>query len=92
MKEKKVDARSTLPDKTEISGTNELKRYLANDRIDQVAFGFLQHLASYAVGRSLTFNEIEYLRRVGRQKLAGGGYKMRDCLLFVVESPLFLEK
>ena len=29
---------STLPDKTEVAGVDDLKRYLAEDRIDQVAF------------------------------------------------------
>ena len=91
-KKTKTDARSTLPDKTEISGSNDLKRYLGDDRLDQVAFSFLRFLATYAVGRNLTFSELEYLRREGRRKLAGDGYKMRDCVLFVIESPLFLEK
>ena len=66
--------------------------YLGDDRLDQVAFSFLRFLATYAVGRNLTFSELEYLRREGRRKLAGDGYKMRDCVLFVIESPLFLEK
>ena len=57
-----------------------------------MAFSFLQHLASYAVGRSLSFNEIDYLRREGRRKLGADGYRMRDCVQFVIESPLFLEK
>src|SRR6185436_4139875 len=36
MKQAVVDARSTLPDKTEISGVTDLKKYLGEDRIDQV--------------------------------------------------------
>ena len=91
-KKEQVDAGTTLPDKTEIAHSNALKKYLANDRIDQVAFSFLKHLASYAIGRSLTFNEIEYLKREGRKVLAVDGYRMRDCVLFLIESPLFLEK
>ena len=43
-----VDAKSTLPDKTEVAGVNDLRRYLAEDRIDQVAFSVLKHLATYA--------------------------------------------
>tara|TARA_B100001093_G_scaffold333134_2_gene318124 strand:- start:843 stop:1148 length:306 start_codon:yes stop_codon:yes gene_type:complete len=91
-KKGKVDARSTLPDDTEISGTSDLKRYLTEDRLDQVAFSFLRHLAIYAVGRDLTFNELEYLRKEGRRDLSGNGYRMRDCILFVAESPVFREK
>ncbi len=92
LKKGKVDARSTLPDETEISGTSDLKRYLTEERLDQVARSFLEHLCIYAVGRDLTFNEREYLRVEGRRQLSGKGYRMRDCFLFVVQSPLFLEK
>ena len=91
-KTEEIDARSTLPDKTEIADTRALKKYLARDRIDQVAFSFLKHLGSYAIGRSLTFNEIEYLKREGRAKLGPEGYRMMDCVRFVIESPLFMEK
>ncbi|HYP14506.1 MAG TPA: DUF1592 domain-containing protein, partial [Bryobacteraceae bacterium] len=45
-KQEPVDARSTLPDKTEVSGADALKRYLAEHRIDQVAFSVLKHLAT----------------------------------------------
>ena len=65
LKRQPVDARSTLPDKTEVGGVNDLKRYLAEDRIDQVAFSVLKHLATYATGRSLTYNELEFLKRDG---------------------------
>ena len=92
LKKKKVDASSTLPDKTEIVNANALKKYLANDRIDQVAFSFLKHLASYATGRTLTFNETEYLKREGRKALGPSGYRMKDCVRFVIESPLFMKK
>ena len=84
LKQQPVDARSTLPDKTEVSGVNDLKRYLAEDRIDQVAFSVLKHLATYATGRSLTYNELEYLKQDGL-KLKAGGYRMKDMIRYVVE-------
>ena len=86
-----MDARSTLPDKTEVADFNRLKAYLAKDRIDQVAFSFLKHVSSYAAGRSLTFNEIEFLKKKGL-KLKPGGYRMQDMIRFVVKSAIFLEK
>jgi hypothetical protein len=86
-----VDARSTLPDETEVADLNELKAYLADDRIDQVAFSFLKHLTSYATGRSLTYNEIEFLKEKGIG-LRAGDYRMQDMIRFVVKSELFLEK
>ena len=91
-KRKEVDAGSTLPDNTEVADANALKKYLSTDRIDQVAFSFLKHLASYAIGRSLTFNELEYLKDEGKKALGPGGYRMKDCVRFVIESPMFMEK
>ncbi|MBM3737030.1 MAG: DUF1592 domain-containing protein [Acidobacteria bacterium] len=90
-KQQSVDARSTLPDKTEVSGVAGLKRYLGEDRIDQVAFSFLKHLATYANGRTLTYNELDVLRRDG-VKLRAGGYRMKDMIHYVAASPMFLEK
>ncbi len=91
LKTQPADARSILPDHTEVSGANDLKRYLANDRIDQVAFSFLKHLATYASGRTLTYSERNQLKQDGL-KLKADGYKMKDMFRYVVNSPLFLEK
>ncbi len=91
LKQKQVDARSTLPDKTEVAGVNDLKRYLAEDRIDQVAFSVLKHLATYATGRTLTYNELHYLKQDGL-KLKAEGYRMKDMVRYVVSSKMFLEK
>jgi hypothetical protein len=90
-KQQQVDARSTLPDKTEVSGADALKRYLAEDRIDQVAFSVLKHLSTYAAGRSLTYNELDYLKRDGL-KLKASGYRMKDMVHYVVSSKVFREK
>ena len=86
-----VEARSTLPDKTEVGGIYDLRRYLAEDRVDQVAYSFLKHLATYATGRSLTYSELHALKRDGL-KLRAGGYRMKDMVRFVAHSQLFLEK
>ncbi|HTM50022.1 MAG TPA: DUF1592 domain-containing protein [Bryobacteraceae bacterium] len=91
LKRQPVDARSKLPDGTEVSGIGDLKRYLAEDRIDQVAFSVLKHLATYATGRTLTYNELEQLKR-DEWKLKAGGYRMQDMIRFVVNSKVFLEK
>jgi len=91
LKPQPVAAHSTLPDNTEVSGTNDLKRYLSQDRIDQVAFSVLKHLATYATGRSLTYNELNDLKR-DELRLKADGYRMKDMVRFVVNSKLFLEK
>lgn len=86
-----VDARSVLPDGTEVSGLRDLKRHLSHDRIDQVAFSVMKHLATYANGRSLTHNELDYLQQDGLQ-LAADSYPMQDMIRYIVGSKLFLEK
>ncbi len=91
LKQEATDARSRLPDKTEVAGANDLKRYLGENRIDQVAFSVLKHLATYATGRSLTYNELDHLKQDGLQ-LKAGGYRMQDMVRYVVHSKVFLEK
>ena len=86
-----VDARSTLPDNTEINGLNDLKRYLVGEQIDRVAFSVLKHLAVYATGRELSYNEIQSLKQE-QILLKERQYRMKDMILFIVGSKLFLEK
>ena len=91
LKTQPVDARSMLPDKTQVSGANDLKHYLAEERIDQVAFSFLKHLATYASGRSLTYSELNLLKK-DELKLKADGYRMKNMIRYVINSPIFLEK
>lgn len=91
LKKEAADARSTLPDKTEVSGAIDLKRYLSEDRIDQVAFSVMKHLATYATGRTLTYNEQMFLKSDGR-KLKTNGYRMKDMIHYIATSKIFLEK
>ena len=86
-----VDASSTLPDQTEVHDLNELKAYLAEDRIDRVAFSFLKHLASYATGRTLTYYEMAQLEQQALS-LQSEDYRMQDLIRFVIKSDIFLKK
>ncbi len=91
LKKQPVEAHSTLPDGTQVHDLTELKALLATEMLDQVAFSFLKHLASYATGRSLTYNETEFIRENGRQ-LRTNNYRLQDMIHFVVSSDLFLKK
>ncbi len=91
LKPEVVDARSTLPDQTNIAGVNDLKRYLTQNRIDQVAFSLLKHLAIYATGRNLSYHELDLLKQNSRQ-LRDSGYCVQDMLRLVINSEIFLEK
>ncbi len=91
LKKEAADARSKLPDNTEVAGINDFKKYLSVDRIDQVAFSVMKHMATYANGRTLTFYEQNQLKQEGL-KLRANGYRMRDMVHYVATSKLFLEK
>ncbi len=91
LKQQPADARSKLPDQTVVSGIIDFKRYLSQDRIDQVAFSVLKHLATYAAGRTLTYHELTSLRQE-ELGLRTSGYRMKDLIRLVVNSSLFLEK
>jgi len=86
-----VDARSTLPDGTEVAGANALKAYLAGERLDQVAFSFLKHVGVYATGRSLSYHELEFLKEKVLE-FKSAGYPVQDLIRSIVNSELFLEK
>ena len=89
--DRKIDAPSKLPDGTEVRDLNNLKRYLAEQRIDQVTFSFLKHLSCYALGRSLTYNELVFLQKECI-KLRSSELRMQDLIRFVIKSDMFLKK
>lgn len=89
--ERKIDAPSQLPDGTKVLDLNSLKRYLAEDRIDQVTFSFLKHLSCYGLGRSLTYNELVFLQKECI-KLRSSELRMQDLIRFVIKSDMFLKK
>ena len=80
------------PTRKRSSGFDGLKRYLAEDRIDQVSPS-----ASSSTWRPTrpavafpTMNS-RFLKRDG-VKLKADGYRMQDMIRYVVKSPIFLEK
>ena len=59
--------------------------------MDRVAFSLLKHIATYAVGRTLTYNELVFLEEQGLT-LRDSDYRMQDLLRFVIHSDVFLKK
>lgn len=86
-----VDPSSKLPDGTQVEDMNGLKAYLAQDRIEQVAFSFMKHLATYATGRSLTYNELQFLQEQSAA-MKGSDYPVQEMMRRVIGSDLFLKK
>ena len=88
---KGLDASSELPDGTQVAGFEALRTYLTGDHMDQVAYAFIKHLATYGLGRSLSFHEQDELKKQCLT-LKPGGYKTRDMIHWLVKSDLFLKK
>jgi hypothetical protein len=86
-----VDAASALPDGTAVDGVDSLKQYLATDRVDQITFNLIKHLATWANGRSLAWTELELLQTYSRQ-LTPTHRTCRRILHDLIDSPLFLTK
>ena len=59
--------------------------------MDRVVFSLLKHIATYAVGRTLTYNELVFLEEQGLT-LRDSDYRMQDLLRFVIHSDVFLKK
>ena len=85
------NAGAQLPDATEVADFAALRAYLAGPRMDRVAFSTLKHLATYATGRTLTYNELVFLEEKG-PNLRRNGYRMQDLVRFVIKSDIFLTK
>lgn len=86
-----IDAESVLPDGTTVKNLNELRDYLLQERMDQVAYSVLKHLSTYAIGRPLTYGEDRLLKRQCLE-LKSNRYPMKDMIQQVVQSDLFLTK
>ena len=86
-----VDCQSKLPDGAEVADLNGMKKYLVNDRMDQVAFSFLKHISCYASGRSLTYNELVFLQKECINFRAND-YRMQDLIRFAIKSDIFQKK
>ncbi len=82
---------SRLPDGKEVANFAKFREYLAVDREDQIAFSLMKHLAIYATGRTLNYNEIAMLKERSVQ-LKSSDYPVRDLLHWIVQSDLFLKK
>ena len=85
---KPVDATSRLYNQSELAGMNGLKHYLLDNRQDQFARAMVHKLASYALGRPLSFAdraEVERITATLRQE----GDGLRTLIRLLVQSDLF---
>jgi hypothetical protein len=87
---KPVDARTTLPDGTEIEGVDELKAWLLESASESFAASLVEHLFAYALGRDLDYTDEPELERI-LGEVESSGFRMRSVIESIVHSPSFAE-
>jgi hypothetical protein len=85
-----VDARSLLPDGTEIDGVDGLRRYLLADRRAEFVRQFCRKLLGYALGRGVLLSDEPLLDEMQRQ-LREHDDRVSAAIEAIVRSPQFRE-
>jgi len=89
-KEWEIDASGQLHGGSEFADFHELKRLIAG-RDDAFARGFIEALATYALGRQIGFADREWIDAV-LAEVGAKGYPLRDMLRAIVTSEAFRTK
>lgn len=85
-----VDASGALPDGRPFKDATDFKQLLLEDR-DQVARAFIEHLATYALRRVLTYDDEEDINAI-TARAKEGGYRVKDIVRSVATSELMRKR
>ncbi len=88
-REKEIDASSLLYNQHQLDGVDGLKRYLLANRQDQFARAMVHKMATFALGRPLTFADRSDIDRL-TAKLREEGDGLATLVRLLVTSELFL--
>jgi mono/diheme cytochrome c family protein len=91
IKNKPVDATSTLFNKQELAGMDGLKRYLLTERQDQFARAMVHKMTAYALGRPLSFSDHADLDSLAVQ-FRKKGDRLGDLIHMIINSRIFISK
>ena len=86
-----IEDQVVLPDGAEIQGSEELKRYLIDQKKDDFAEGFSRHLLTYALGRSLEWTDQPLINTLS-EKFKAKGYRMQPLIIDIVLCDAFRRK
>lgn len=86
-----IDSTTKLPDGSDLSGANDLRRYLLQNRRDQFARAVVKRLAGYALGRSLDIGDCPEMEAL-RENFIASDFRMRQLIVALVSSELFQTK
>ena len=83
-----VDARTALPDGSEVEGVDALAQHLVDKRGRQFAQALASKLASYALGRTLVHADEGSMNEIVA-RFEESGYRLRELCTIIVTSELF---
>ncbi len=88
---KPIDASTTLPGGSEVDGLLELQDYLLAERSDQFAHAMVAKLLTYALGRSLTFDDEPEVEAIV-EDFAEADYRLVPLIHAITSSPIFTSR
>lgn len=91
MLEFEVDARATLPGGHEVSGLDDLKKYLLTAKREQFARTLVSRMLAYSLGRSLELSDRETVDAI-TAKFVDNNYKLQNLIQLIVASKAFGSK
>ena len=89
IEEHPVDARTVLPDGTNVAGLRGLSEYLVKTRKEQFARTLVVKLLTYALGRSLEFSDEQEVDRLTKV-FSASGFRIRELIKEIALSSSFL--
>ena len=88
-KDPPLDASGVLPDERPFAGPSEFKKLLADD--DRLAEAFLEQLATYALRRVMTVDDLDQLRSIVESTKADE-HRLQSLIRRLVLSELFKQR
>ena len=85
-----IDASAKLPNGPEVTSMRELKDYILKHRMDDVADNVARRLLAYGLGRHLDFKDRPAIDAILAESKKNQ-YKMRDMLISICMSELFIQ-
>ena len=89
--DKPIDAKSKLPDGTEIEGIQGIKDYILELKKDNFTKSLVENLFAYALGRDVGFADEEEINNIV-EKVIDDNYQFRTVIEQIILSPSFYKK
>jgi len=90
-KEKPIDAKSKLPDGTEIDGIQGIKDYIIELKKDNFTKSLVENLFAYALGRDVGFADEQEINNIV-EEVIDDDYRFRTVIEQIILSPSFYKK